>query len=580
MKRLFIFLFLATACLVYAQSVSHIVTGVLQNNDGSYVDGDCIEFRAFLAENPANYLTQDSTGCAMNDSLWIINAGNLPGLSIGDTLVIVFTDTCNGEILEVRGMVNMGVPGEEWGLLTLTPGVFAGVTVFYPNGGETFFWGDTVEVRWLSHGPITRVRLDYSPNNGADWFPIVLDTPNDGAFTWGIPSINSNLMRMRVTALDTAVSDISDRIFTINERPRVTLTYPEGGERFTAGDIVNIRWNSSATITLVDLFFSSNGGTTWSEVATSRPATGNFDWNVPHVQANQGLIKVQQRGVPAVFDQNDPFFRVDTLLDPGDTIPPAAVTDLHHTAVDTFSADIEWTATGDDNLTGTATLYDIRYSTADINLANWDAATAVAGVPAPLVSGTVQNMRIGGLLPNTLYYVAMKVLDEVPNISGLSNVDTFRTLYAPPPPDTISPSGLTLEEGDFGCNFVTVAFNATGDDGMTGTADHYEFRYSTAPINAENFASATLVSSGVPLPLAPGTRQTVRINGLSGLTDYYVAALVYDDEGNVSVLSNVVMFTTTECADATPPGTIWDLTCTSVGTRSIRFNFLAPGDRL
>ncbi len=54
-----------------------------------------------------------------------------------------------------------------------------------------------------------------------------------------------------------------------------------------------------------------------------------------------------------------------------DQTAPAAVTDLATGTVTTSSVDLSWTAPGDDGATGTATTYDVRYSTSTITAGNW-----------------------------------------------------------------------------------------------------------------------------------------------------------------------------------------------------------------
>ncbi len=91
-----------------------------------------------------------------------------------------------------------------------------------------------------------------------------------------------------------------------------------------------------------------------------------------------------------------------------DTTPPAAINNLAAGNPTTSSITLTWTAPGDDGSTGTATSYDIRYSTSTINDSNWASATQVTGEPAPAVAGTNQNMTITGLSSNTTYYFAIK----------------------------------------------------------------------------------------------------------------------------------------------------------------------------
>lgn len=126
--------------------------------------------------------------------------------------------------------------------------------------------------------------------------------------------------------------------------------------------------------------------------------------------------------------------------DTGDTTAPSAVTNLLVDATTDTTATLAWTAPGDDNNSGTATSYDIRYSLANITTDNWANATSINNEPAPQVVGTSQSVIISNLMPNTQYYFALKTADEKPNWSNLSNVASAATLQSSQQPaDTTSP---------------------------------------------------------------------------------------------------------------------------------------------
>jgi hypothetical protein len=105
-----------------------------------------------------------------------------------------------------------------------------------------------------------------------------------------------------------------------------------------------------------------------------------------------------------------------------DTTPPAAVANLAVSQVTTNSATLTWKAPGDDGNAGTATLYDIRYSTSQVTQANWASATQATGEPSPKATGSGETFIVTGLQAGKTYYFALKTADEVPNWSGLSNV--------------------------------------------------------------------------------------------------------------------------------------------------------------
>lgn len=217
------------------------------------------------------------------------------------------------------------------------------------------------------------------------------------------------------------------------------------------------------------------------------------------------------------------------------------------------SVSLSWTTPGDDSLTGTASQFDLRYSTALVTALNFNSATRVTGLPAPAAPGTHQGFTVTGLAPGTTYYFAIKTADEVPNWSGISNVVSRTTTAAP---DTIRPAPIAnLGVTGVTDSTATLGWTAVGDDSLTGTATSYDLRYSTAPINQTNWASAIQVA-GEPAPAAPGAAQSFQVRGLSRQVTYYFAIRTTDDASNTSALSNVPSVTT---PDTMPPAAIRDL---------------------
>ncbi len=113
-----------------------------------------------------------------------------------------------------------------------------------------------------------------------------------------------------------------------------------------------------------------------------------------------------------------------------DSVAPASISTSAATALTARTVKFDWTAVGDDGTTGTATSYDIRYSTTAITAANFSSATPVSGAPTPRVSGTAETMAVAGLNGDTTYYFAIKAIDGSSNASTISNVlsaKTYRT---------------------------------------------------------------------------------------------------------------------------------------------------------
>jgi len=120
-----------------------------------------------------------------------------------------------------------------------------------------------------------------------------------------------------------------------------------------------------------------------------------------------------------------------------DSVPPDPITDLNAVSGATDgTVNLTWTAPGDDGNAGTAKSYDVRYSTTQITLANWNSAKSVSGAPTPHFAGTFESMTVSGLVPTATYYFAVRALDDnyalantSPNVSGVSNSPSATAYY-------------------------------------------------------------------------------------------------------------------------------------------------------
>jgi phosphodiesterase/alkaline phosphatase D-like protein len=232
---------------------------------------------------------------------------------------------------------------------------------------------------------------------------------------------------------------------------------------------------------------------------------------------------------------------------------------------------LEWTAPGDNDNSGTATEYDIRYSLFLITESNWASATQATGEPTPQPAGSTETFTVENLEPNTTYYFAIKTADEVPNWSGISNVISRATLEETTPPSAIA--NLTLNNPTL--SSITLHWTAPGDDGTSGKASEYDIRYSTSPIDAGNWDGATQVADETA-PKQAGFAESFIVDGLSSGTTYYFAIKTADEVPNWSDISNVPSLATE--TEQTPPSAIAGLTADNITGNSVRLNWVAPGD--
>jgi len=230
-----------------------------------------------------------------------------------------------------------------------------------------------------------------------------------------------------------------------------------------------------------------------------------------------------------------------TTLASQDNIAPAAITDLSASAISENLILLTWTAPGDDGNSGTATGYDIRYATTQINDSSWASARLCFDEPPPQAAGNSESYAVTSLFASKKYYFAIKTYDERPNYSGLSNVPSSST-YASD--DSTLPGKITdLQVVETNESTATLTWTAPGDDGNTGKATVYEIFYAEVAITDSNFESAIKVYN-VPTPKSAGETETYLVTDLEESTTYYFAVRAGDEVPNWAPISNSPFGTT------------------------------------
>jgi hypothetical protein len=255
-----------------------------------------------------------------------------------------------------------------------------------------------------------------------------------------------------------------------------------------------------------------------------------------------------------------------------DTIPPQAIADLHASTGDRTSITLRWTAVGDDGTDGRAAAYDLRYGSSPIADSTWGSATQVAGEPTPHDPGETETFTLTDLTPGRVWYFALKVADEAPNWSGLSNVGSFATL----PPDTIPPAAIhDVRIVATGEDTVTLTWTSVGDDSLNGRASGVYFLYSTFPIDEGTWSDYGPFRPGGKTPTSPGTPDSLTVPSLDPATNYYFSVRTGDAAGNWGGLSNPVSGVT---GPAIPPATVTDLTLLATSEHALTIGWTAVGD--
>jgi hypothetical protein len=93
----------------------------------------------------------------------------------------------------------------------------------------------------------------------------------------------------------------------------ILLLAPNGGENLVAGQVFDIRWQTTGTINSVNLEYSLNNGAQWTPIATAANS-GVFVWEIPDANSPNCLVRAGNAANPQVFDISAGAFRIFECL--------------------------------------------------------------------------------------------------------------------------------------------------------------------------------------------------------------------------------------------------------------------------
>jgi hypothetical protein len=178
-------------------------------------------------------------------------------------------------------------------------------------------------------------------------------------------------------------------------------------------------------------------------------------------------------------------------------------------------------------------------------------------------------------LPTGVYYWSVQTVDTGYRRSAWPPERSFSFVS----PDSTPPAPATVYASmGFSAGQVSLAWIAPGDDGDTGTADHYVLKYSTSPIITEADWISAQRSLSVPSPSPAGNWESTTVPGLLPGQRYYFGLKTVDVSGNVSLLSNSPSARAGIEGDLLAPATPCQPSAANNGVRVILADLHGDGD--
>jgi predicted methyltransferase len=147
-------------------------------------------------------------------------------------------------------------------------------------------------------------------------------------------------------------------IYHIRKTPVIELTSPNGAEVHQGGTPFNITWYTP-TVNKVNLQYSSNGGSTWSTIATNIDGyLGSYTWNTPTAGTNNAKVRILDASNTSYNDESDAVFTIIpaptmTLTNPngGNTLNAGSNYNITWTSANTTDINLEYSTNGGTNWT-------------------------------------------------------------------------------------------------------------------------------------------------------------------------------------------------------------------------------------
>jgi hypothetical protein len=135
-------------------------------------------------------------------------------------------------------------------------------------------------------------------------------TESDAIYSAPIHLVSTTTLKAKAFKSGWSPSGIVSGIYKISY---IAITSPNGGEVWQVESSHNITWTSTGTNGVVHIEYSTNNGSSWTDVIANTPDDGTHPWTIPNLPSNNCRVRVSDTAsVPT--DQSDAVFTITGLV--------------------------------------------------------------------------------------------------------------------------------------------------------------------------------------------------------------------------------------------------------------------------
>ncbi len=207
--------------------------------------------------------------------------------------------------------------------------IIAPVTVDYPNTGASLTGCSQVNIQWSRTSNFNNYYNQDSPSNYRNTYELYYKVDNGDynlittipntqslynySYAWTVPDVAGSNIRIKIIAKwntynmsgNTFWIDSSDVVSpAVNPSGTITVTNPNGGVTLNALTTYYVTWTGNGTSGFYDILYSTNGGTSYSTIATNVTGT-SYAWNVNNNPGTNVFVRVRDNQNTCRKDASD-----------------------------------------------------------------------------------------------------------------------------------------------------------------------------------------------------------------------------------------------------------------------------------